>query len=57
MVLGLSKISNADIKVSVTGLAGPSGGTEDVPVGSVWFGIMIKDELYLYNEVLVAIVI
>ena len=51
MVLGLSKISNADIKVSVTGLAGPSGGTEDVPVGSVWFGIMIKDELYLYNEV------
>lgn len=51
MVLGLSKISDADIKVSVTGLAGPSGGTEDVPVGSVWFGIMIKDELYLYNEV------
>jgi len=51
MVLGLSKISSADIKVSVTGIAGPSGGSEDLPIGSVWFGIMINDELYLYNDV------
>ncbi|HHV14660.1 MAG TPA: nicotinamide-nucleotide amidohydrolase family protein [Bacilli bacterium] len=51
MVLGLSKISSADIKVSVTGIAGPSGGSKDLPIGSVWFGIMINDELYLYNDV------
>ena len=35
MVLGLSKISSADIKVSVTGIAGQSGGSKDLPIGSV----------------------
>jgi len=38
MVRGLKKISGADICVSVTGIAGPSGGTPENPVGTVWIG-------------------
>lgn len=38
MVRGLKKCSNADICISVTGIAGPGGGTAEVPVGTVYLG-------------------
>ncbi|HER63228.1 MAG TPA: nicotinamide-nucleotide amidohydrolase family protein [Desulfobacteraceae bacterium] len=39
MVQGIAACSATPIAVSVTGIAGPSGGTEEKPVGTVFFGI------------------
>ncbi len=38
MVIGLATRSHSDIAVSVTGVAGPTGGTSEKPVGMVCFG-------------------
>ena len=37
MALGAVKKSNASFSVAISGIAGPDGGTEDKPVGTVWF--------------------
>ena len=39
MVKNLSKISKTNISISITGVAGPSGGTKQKPVGLVYIGI------------------
>ena len=39
MAVGALEYIEADISVAVTGIAGPGGGSEEKPVGTVWFGI------------------
>lgn len=43
MADGALHLSGADIVVAVSGVAGPDGGTEDKPVGTVWFAWAVRD--------------
>lgn len=43
MVQGLLKNCDADIGLSITGVAGPAGGMDKKPVGTVWFALMKKN--------------
>jgi nicotinamide-nucleotide amidase len=45
MAAGAVSHSRARVSMAVTGVAGPTGGSKDKPVGTVWFGFMVDAEL------------
>ncbi|MGD0590321.1 MAG: competence/damage-inducible protein A [Bacteroidota bacterium] len=46
MAFGIRTKSNADIGISTTGIAGPTGGSAEKPIGLVWIGYSDKDETF-----------
>lgn len=50
MALGVRRALAADIGVSISGIAGPGGGTAEKPVGLVCFGLSTNDGLWTTNQ-------
>ncbi len=45
MALGVAKANQAEVGVGITGIAGPSGGSNEKPVGTVCFGFSVAGDL------------
>ena len=51
MVEGAIKLANADVAIAVSGIAGPGGGSDDKPIGLVWFAFLMDGELKVCHQI------
>jgi PncC family amidohydrolase len=49
MVLGVKKLMNTECAISTTGIAGPTGGTPEKPVGLTYIGISVGDRVEVFK--------
>ena len=49
MVKNLSKISKTNIVLSITGIAGPNGGTKQKPVGLIYIGLKKANKIDIHK--------
>ncbi len=45
MLIGILKMAKAEYGIAVSGIAGPTGGTEEKPVGTVYIGVITEEEI------------
>lgn len=50
MAIGIAKLSQSNVAISSSGIAGPSGGSETKPVGTVCFAIYLNGKVYSYKK-------
>ena len=49
MVIGACDALNCNYAISATGVAGPGGGTAEIPVGTIWLGYGSKDDVRTFK--------
>ncbi|MGN1254756.1 MAG: CinA family protein [Prevotella sp.] len=49
MVIGACNTLGVDYAISATGVAGPTGGTPEIPVGTIWLGYGSKDDVRTFK--------
>lgn len=50
MAQGVKGVSGANFAISTTGIAGPTGGSKEKPVGTVWIGVATPDRCYAVKK-------
>lgn len=49
MCEGVMNVMDSDYAISITGAAGPTGGTPEIPVGTIWIGYGAKGDIRTYR--------